>query len=93
MVQYILKKSGEEYEYISLQGKTINGCQGCVCCAENNICVLEDDWAEIRDKMYEAEALVFGAPNYYGIINAVGHAFLERTFSLRHRERLPLAGR
>ena len=43
--------------------------------------------------MYEAEALVFGAPNYYGIINAVGHAFLERTFSLRRRERFPLAGK
>jgi multimeric flavodoxin WrbA len=47
----------------------------------------------IRDKMFEAEAIVFGAPNYYGMINAHGHAFLERTFSLRHRERFPLAGK
>lgn len=93
MVQYLLEKTGLDYEYVSLQGKTINGCQGCVCCAEDNICVLDDDWAEIRDKMLKADAIVFGAPNYYGSINALGHAFLERTFSLRHRERFPLSGK
>ncbi len=93
MIKYILEKSGEQHEYVSLSGKQINGCQGCVCCAKDNICVLEDDWAEIRDKMLEADAIVFGAPNYYGTINALAHAFLERTFSLRHRERFPLAGK
>lgn len=93
MVKYILEKTGEQTEYVSLQGKTINGCQACLGCAKDNVCVLEDDWAEIRDLMFEADAIVFGAPNYYGTINALGHAFLERTFSLRHRERFPLAGK
>ncbi|MBT3285456.1 flavodoxin family protein [Candidatus Bathyarchaeota archaeon] len=93
MVKYVLEKTGEEYEYVSLAGKTINGCQACLVCAKDNVCVIDDDWAEIRDKMFEANAIVFGAPNYYGMINARGHAFLERTFSLRHRERFPLAGK
>lgn len=93
MVKYILEKTGEPYEYISLAGKRISGCQACLACAKDNICVIEDDWAGIRDKMFEAEAVVFGAPNYYGMINAHGHAFLERTFSLRHRERFALAGK
>jgi multimeric flavodoxin WrbA len=93
MVKYVLEKSGEPFEYISLSGKRIGGCQACLSCAKDNICVLEDDWAKIRDKMFEAEAIVFGAPNYYGMINAHGHAFLERTFSLRHRERFPIAGK
>ena len=93
MVKYVLEKTGEEYEYVSLAGKKISGCQACLACAKDNICVIDDDWAEIRDKMFEADAVVFGAPNYYGTINAHGHAFLERTFSLRHRERFPLAGK
>ncbi len=93
MVKYVLEKTGEEYEYVSLAGKRISGCQACLACAKDNICVIDDDWAEIRDKMFEADAVVFGAPNYYGTINAHGHAFLERTFSLRHRERFPLAGK
>ncbi|MCX6642207.1 MAG: flavodoxin family protein [Candidatus Bathyarchaeota archaeon] len=93
MVEYILQKSGEPHELVSLADKTIRGCTGCCGCAKDNVCVLTDDWAEIRDKMYAADAIVFGAPNYYGVINAMGHAFLERTFSLRHRERFPLSGK
>jgi multimeric flavodoxin WrbA len=62
-------------------------------CAGDNICVLEDDWAKIRDKMFKADAIVFGAPDYYSHIKALGHAFLERTFSLRHREVFPLSGK
>jgi multimeric flavodoxin WrbA len=93
MVRYILAKSGEPSEFVNLADKTIRGCVGCCGCAGDNICVLKDDWGAIRDKMLEADALVFGAPNYYGVINALGHAFLERTFSLRHRERFKLAGK
>ncbi|MCW4050554.1 MAG: flavodoxin family protein [Candidatus Bathyarchaeota archaeon] len=93
MVKYILEKTGEPYEYMSLGGKTIKGCQACLKCAGTNTCVVKDDWAEIRDKMFEADAIVFGAPNYYGSINALGHAFLERTFSLRHRSQFKLAGK
>ncbi len=93
LMKYLLEKTGEPYEYVSLGDKTILGCRGCCLCAGDNVCVIEDDWAAIRDKMFEADAVVFGAPNYYGTINATGHAFLERTFSLRHRKRFPLAGK
>jgi len=93
MVKYILEKTGQKYEYVSLGGKTIKACQACLGCASENVCVLQDDWAKLRDLMFEADAVVFGAPNYYGSINALGHAYLERTFSLRHRERFPLAGK
>jgi len=43
--------------------------------------------------MLAADALVFGAPDYYGMINALGHACLERTFAFRHREVFSLAGK
>jgi len=43
--------------------------------------------------MLAADALVFGAPNYYGTINATGQACLERTFFFRHREIFSLAGK
>ncbi len=44
-------------------------------------------------KYIQADALVFGGANYYGTLNAIGHAFWERTFALRHRETFPLAGK
>ena len=43
--------------------------------------------------MIAADAVVFGAPNYYGTLNALGHACLERTFCFRHRETFTLAGK
>jgi len=52
-----------------------------------------DDWPAIGEKMLLAEAIVFGAPNYYGMISALGHACLERTYSFRHREVFSLAGK
>ena len=89
----VLKATGEQYEFLSLATLDIRGCDGCTRCAADNRCKLEDDWLLIGEKMLAAEALVFGAPNYYGMINASGHACLERTFCFRHREVFSLAGK
>ena len=43
--------------------------------------------------MREADLIIFGAPNYYGTINALGHACLERTFSFRHLGNFSLKGK
>jgi multimeric flavodoxin WrbA len=93
LVKFILENTGELTQYVSLGGKDIVGYQGCLRCASDNVCKVEDDWPEIRDWMLGSEAVVFGAPVYYGTINAVGHAFLKRLFSLRHRERFSLVGK
>lgn len=93
-VKAVLEASGEEYEFISLSGKRINGCTGCTGCAKNdNRCIIQDDWKEIEGKMLEADAIVFGAPNYYGMINSLAHACLERTFAFRHESKFSLAGK
>jgi len=93
VVKAVLLESGLEWEYISLAGKKINGCIGCTRCASDNRCKQKDDWNEIGDKMLEAEAIIFGAPNYYGTINALGHACLERTYSFRHQGKFCLEGK
>jgi multimeric flavodoxin WrbA len=92
-VKAILEDSGQEYEFISLAGKKINGCIGCTQCDSDNICKVKDDWNEIGEKMRKADAIVFGAPDYYDTINALGHACLERTFSFRHRGGFSLEGK
>jgi multimeric flavodoxin WrbA len=85
-VKAILEATGMEYEFITLAGKCIKGCIGCTQCAADNICKLQDDWNKVGEAMIKSDVIVFGAPNYYGNINALGHACLERTFSFRHRE-------
>lgn len=86
LVQTVLENTGREYELISLKGKKISGCIACLGCTEDNICKVEDDLTELRDRVVEADAYVIGAPNYYSTLNAVTHAFLERWFQFRHQE-------
>ncbi|MBT3486211.1 MAG: flavodoxin family protein [Desulfobacula sp.] len=93
IVKDILEESGVEYEMIHLARLNIKGCLGCLKCAGNNTCVQKDDFQNVIDKINKAEVLVFGGGNYYGMLNAIGHAFWERTFALRHREVFPFAGK
>lgn len=59
------KEVGHEVEYISLKGKEIKFCIGCLSCQSNGTCVLKDDVAEIMDKVKNAEIIVFATPIYY----------------------------
>ncbi len=80
-------------EIISFSGKKISGCIGCELCASDNQCKLKDDWQQIAQKMQEADIIVFGAPNYFNSLNALSHAFWERTFSFKHQGAYPLKGK
>ena len=59
------KEVGHEVEYISLKGKEIKYCIGCLACQTKGVCVLKDDVAEIMAKVKDAEVLVFATPIYY----------------------------
>lgn len=59
------KKVGHNAEKISLAGKTINFCKGCLACNKTLKCVIDDDSREIVEKMLKADVLVFATPVYY----------------------------
>ena len=84
-VKKVLDSSGLEADFISLSGKKINGCISCLGCTENNNCIVKDDFTSIAKAMLDADVIVFGAPNYYGVLNSLSHSFWERCFSFRHR--------
>ena len=93
LVETVLEASGCEYELVSLRGKKILGCTGCLGCVEDNVCVLKDDMAPLREKFVEADAFVIAAPNYFSGMNAATHALLERLYQFRHREADTLWGK
>lgn len=84
-VKKVLAECGQETEYISLAGKKINGCISCLGCIHDNRCVVPDDFLAIAESMAAADAIVFGAPNYYGTLNGLSHSLWERCFCFRHR--------
>jgi len=93
LVNTVLENTGCEYELVSLRGKKISGCIACLECVTDNVCKVEDDLTPIRDAVVEADAFVFGAPNYYSTLSAIPHAFLERWFQFRHQEGNTLWGK
>lgn len=59
------KEAGHDVEYISLKGKEIKYCIGCLSCQKTGACVLKDDVAVIMEKVKEAEVIVYATPIYY----------------------------
>ena len=57
--------AGHHVEKISLKGKELLFCQGCLCCQTTQACVLQDDAASIIDKLCHADAVAFATPIYY----------------------------
>lgn len=93
LVTAVAENTGCEYDLVSLAGKRIHGCIGCMGCADDNICKLKDDLTPLRDKIAQADAYILGGCNFFSVLNANMHAFLERWYQFRHQEKNELWGK
>ena len=59
------KDAGHEVETISLKGKKLGFCIGCLSCQKTEKCVINDDAVEIAEKVKNADTLIFATPIYY----------------------------
>lgn len=72
------KDAGHEVEKISLKGKEIRYCIGCLACQKTQKCVQKDDAAEIAEKVKNADTLVFVTPIYYYEMSGQMKTLLDR---------------
>ena len=93
LVQEVLNGVTCDNEFISLAGLRIGPCIACLGCVEDNVCVLNDDMRELRERIVSADAYVIGAANYFSMLNGLAHCFLERWYQFRHREAKAVAGK
>lgn len=59
------RSAGNNVEEISLKGKNIAFCRGCLACQELGRCVINDDANAIVEKMLHADVIAFATPIYY----------------------------
>ena len=59
------KEAGHDVELLSLKGKDIKYCIGCLSCQRTGMCVQKDDVADIMAKVKNAEVIVYATPIYY----------------------------
>lgn len=57
--------AGNEVEKITLSGKNIGFCKGCLACQKLGKCVIDDDANAIMQKMLGADVVCWATPIYY----------------------------
>lgn len=70
--------AGNDVEFISLAGKSIGFCRGCLACQKTQRCVIRDDADAIEQKMERADILVFATPIYYYEMSGQMKTMLDR---------------
>lgn len=71
-------EAGNEVEFVSLAGKEIGFCRGCLACQKTGNCVIRDDMDDLIGKAREADAIVFATPIYYYEMSGQMKVFLDR---------------
>ncbi len=70
--------AGHEVEHISMKGKDLKFCIGCLACQKTQKCVQKDDAVWIAEKVKEADTLVFATPIYYYEMSGQMKTLLDR---------------
>lgn len=76
------RDAGHTVELISLKGKKIAFCQGCLACLQTGNCVIDDDAVAIADKIRHADVVAFASPVYYYGLSGQLKTLLDRCNSL-----------
>ncbi len=73
---------GAEAELVHLNRLSIESCKahdrGWGTCRHEGKCLIEDDFQTLREKINEADALVFSTPVYFGDVSESAKRFLDR---------------
>ena len=72
------RDAGHEVEHISLKGKDLKFCTGCLACQKTQQCVLKDDAVRIAEKVKASDTLVFATPIYYYEMSGQMKTLLDR---------------
>ena len=59
------KAAGHQVDFISLRGKEIKFCVGCLACQKIGACVIKDDVPAIMEQVLNANVVCWATPIYY----------------------------
>lgn len=72
-------ESGHTVEKIRVAEKNIGYCKACYACKATGKCAIDDDMAEILQKMIDADVIVLASPVYFYSIDAQLKTLIDRT--------------
>lgn len=81
-------QSGAEVEIIDITRFRINYCKGCGVCYDRGRCRQDDDFEYILNKIFGADGIVLGSPNYVDSVPAQVRTLMDRMGDARHCQML-----
>lgn len=79
-------EAGNEVELISLKGKKLDFCRGCMACSRLGRCVINDDANPIMEKICEADVVVWSTPTYYYTMSGNMKTLIDRCNALFNKD-------
>ena len=76
------RNNGVLVSKISLKGKAIAPCNGCLKCSEKGKCVIKDDMQEIYKKIVESDGILWASPVYFWSMSGQTKIVMDRTIAL-----------
>lgn len=80
------RDAGHTVEVVSLKGKQIAFCRGCLACIKTGRCVIDDDALALAEKIGRADVVAFATPVYYYGLSGQLKTLLDRCNSLYGRD-------
>ena len=80
------EEAGNNVEMISLKGKNIGYCIGCLACQKSGECVIKDDAIEIAEKVLNADVVVWATPIYYYEMSGQMKTLIDRMNSMYSKD-------
>ena len=78
------RSTGADITFIDLCDLEIKYCTACGNCYAKGECIHDDDYAEVLEKMLDADGIVFGSPNYIDSITAQLKTLFDRMADAIH---------
>lgn len=72
-------EAGHMVETVSLTGREVAFCRGCLACQKTHRCVIHDFADEVRQKMHDADVIVWATPVYYYSVSGQMKTMIDRS--------------
>ena len=72
------KAVGHQVEFVSLRGREIKFCVGCLSCQKTGACVIKDDVPAIMENVLNADVVCWATPIYYYEMSGQMKTLLDR---------------
>jgi len=79
-----VREAGGDVELVDLCALNIAYCQACDVCHRTGHCVHEDDFPPLRQKLVQADAVMFSSPNYFRSVTAQLKTMIDRMADFIH---------